>query len=133
AGRIVEPQDAEAVLASGSADFVSVGRALYADPHWCNKAFGKIRAPIRRCIACNVCFERLTLEKDVSCVQNPMIGTEFEALEYAEPQLFPAPAAGRRRVLVLGGGVAGMEAARVLKGRGHDVEVWEKRNQLGGQ
>lgn len=133
AGRIVEPRDAEGLLASGSADFVSVGRALYADPHWCDKAFGRIRAPIRQCIACNVCFERLTLEKDVSCVQNPMIGTEFEALPYAEPQLFPAPEHGRRRVLVLGAGVAGVEAARVLKGRGHDVHIWEKRAQPGGQ
>lgn len=133
AGRIVEPRDAENMLASGSADFVSVGRALYADPHWCDKAFGKIRAPIRQCIACNVCFERLTLEKDVSCVQNPMIGTEFEALPYAEPQLFPAPEHGRRRVLVLGAGVAGVEAARVLMGRGHDVHIWEKRARPGGQ
>jgi len=133
AGRMVEPQDAERMLASGSADFVSIGRALYADPHWCDKAFGKIRAPIRQCIACNVCFERLTQEKDVSCVQNPMIGTEFEALEYAEPQLFPALRQGRRRVLVLGAGVAGVEAARVLKGRGHEVAIWEKRARPGGQ
>lgn len=133
AGRMVEPADAEYLLASGAADFASIGRALYADPHWCLKAFGKVRAPIRQCIACNVCFERLTQEKDVSCVQNPMIGTEFEALEYAEPQLYAAPAAPRRRVLVLGAGVAGVEAARVLKGRGHDVEIWEKRDQPGGQ
>jgi 2,4-dienoyl-CoA reductase-like NADH-dependent reductase (Old Yellow Enzyme family)/thioredoxin reductase len=133
AGRMVEPADAEQMLASGSADFVSIGRALYADPHWCLKAFGKVDAPIRQCIACNVCFERLTLEKDVSCVQNPMIGTEFEALEYAEPQLFAAPVTGRKRVLVLGAGVAGMEAARVLKGRGHEVEVWEKHASPGGQ
>jgi len=133
AGRMVQPEDAERVLASGSADFVSIGRALYADPHWCLKAFGKVRAPIRQCIACNVCFERLTQEKDVSCVQNPMIGTEFEALEHAEPQLYPPPAGGRRRVLVLGAGVAGIEAARVLKGRGHDVEVWERRERPGGQ
>jgi 2,4-dienoyl-CoA reductase-like NADH-dependent reductase (Old Yellow Enzyme family)/NADH dehydrogenase FAD-containing subunit len=133
AGRIVSPQDAEHVLAEGGADFVSVGRALYVDPYWCDKAFGKIRAPIRQCIACNVCFDRLTLEQDVSCVQNPMIGTEFEALEYAEPQLFPAPIGDRRRVMVVGAGVAGVEAARVLKGRGHDVEVWETRPQPGGQ
>jgi 2,4-dienoyl-CoA reductase-like NADH-dependent reductase (Old Yellow Enzyme family)/thioredoxin reductase len=133
AGRIVEPVDAERVLASGSADFISVGRALYADPHWCLKAFGKLDAPIRQCIACNVCFERLTLEKDVACVQNPMIGTEFENLEHAEPQLYAPPAGPRQRVLVLGAGVAGMEAARVLKGRGHDVEVWEKQDRPGGQ
>ena len=136
AGRIVDPPDAEAVLASGSADFISLGRALYADAHWCLKAFGKLPAPIRACIACNVCFERLTLEKDVACVHNPMIGTEFEALEHAEPQLFPqlrVDAQGRRRVLVLGAGVAGIEAARVLAGRGHEVEVWEKAERPGGQ
>jgi 2,4-dienoyl-CoA reductase-like NADH-dependent reductase (Old Yellow Enzyme family)/NADPH-dependent 2,4-dienoyl-CoA reductase/sulfur reductase-like enzyme len=134
AGRIVDPADAEAVLASGSADFISLGRALYADAHWCVKAFGAVPAPIRSCIACNVCFERLTLEKDVACVHNPMMGTEFEALEHAEPQLFePAPPSRRRRVLVLGAGVAGVEAARVLAARGHEVEVWEKADRPGGQ
>jgi 2,4-dienoyl-CoA reductase-like NADH-dependent reductase (Old Yellow Enzyme family) len=133
AGRIVTPADAEAVLASGSADFVSVGRALYADPHWALKAFGEVKAPIRECIACNVCFERLTLEKDVSCVQNPMVGTEFEALEFSEPQLFAPPQTPRKRVLVLGAGVAGIEAARVARGRGHEVEIWEKAQRVGGQ
>jgi 2,4-dienoyl-CoA reductase-like NADH-dependent reductase (Old Yellow Enzyme family)/thioredoxin reductase len=134
AGRIVDPQDAEAVLASESADFISLGRALYADAHWCLKAFGTVRAPIRACIACNVCFERLTLEKDVACVHNPLIGTEFEALEHAEPQLFePVARSRRKRVLVVGAGVAGIEAARVLAGRGHAVEVWEKAHRPGGQ
>jgi 2,4-dienoyl-CoA reductase-like NADH-dependent reductase (Old Yellow Enzyme family)/thioredoxin reductase len=134
AGRLVAPEDAEAVLAEGCADFVSIGRALYTDPHWCAKAFGEVKAPIRRCIACNVCFERLTLEKDVACVHNPMIGTEFEALEYAEPQLFPdRQAKTAKRVLVLGAGVSGLEAARVLAARGHRVEVWEKADRPGGQ
>jgi 2,4-dienoyl-CoA reductase-like NADH-dependent reductase (Old Yellow Enzyme family)/thioredoxin reductase len=134
AGRLVDPEDAEAVLASRSADFVSVGRALYTDPHWCLKAFGKLDAPIRKCIACNVCFERLTLEKDVACVHNPVIGTEFEALEYAEPHLFADARARRRgRVLVLGAGVSGIEAARVLAARGHAVEVWERADRPGGQ
>ena len=97
-------------------------------------AFGKVDAPIRQCIACNVCFERLTLEKDVACVHNPVIGTEFEALEYAEPHLFPARRTPQpRRVLVLGGGVSGFEAARVLAGRGHDVAIWEKAQDVGGQ
>ena len=132
AGRLVDPQDAEAVLAAGAADFVSVGRALYTDPHWCLKAFGEVDAPIRKCIACNVCFERLTLEKDVSCVHNPMIGTEFEALEYAEPQLSRARVQPKR-VLVLGAGVSGVEAARVLGARGHTVEIWEKAARVGGQ
>ncbi|HET7158062.1 MAG TPA: FAD-dependent oxidoreductase, partial [Burkholderiales bacterium] len=132
AGRLVDPADAETVLAEGCADFVSVGRALYTDPHWCLKAFGEVKAPIRQCIACNVCFERLTLEKDVACVHNPMIGTEFEALEYAEPHLFPSTSRPQR-VLVLGGGVSGFEAARVLAGRGHDVAIWEQAACVGGQ
>lgn len=133
AGRIVDPDDAEFVLNNGSADFVSIGRALYADPHWCLKAFGQIKAPIRKCIACNVCFERLTLEKDVSCVQNPMVGTQFEALKYSEPFLFPPVIQHPKRVLVLGAGVAGLEVARIAKGLGHDVEIWEKNLIPGGQ
>src|SRR4051812_16877002 len=134
AGRIVDPEDAEAVLAEGCADFVSVGRALYTDPHWCLKAFGKVKAAIRKCIACNVCFERLTLEKDVACVHNPMIGTEFEALEHAEPQLFPEQRTKTpRRVLVLGAGVSGIEAARAAAARGHNVEVWEQAAEPSGQ
>jgi 2,4-dienoyl-CoA reductase-like NADH-dependent reductase (Old Yellow Enzyme family)/thioredoxin reductase len=133
AGRVVEPEDGENLLRSGSADFVSLGRALYSDPHWCLKAFGKLEVPIRRCIACNVCFERLTTEKDVSCVQNPMVGTEFEALEHVAPQLIFRRPAQRRRVLVLGAGVAGIEAARVLADKGHEVEVWERTDRVGGQ
>jgi 2,4-dienoyl-CoA reductase-like NADH-dependent reductase (Old Yellow Enzyme family)/thioredoxin reductase len=134
AGRLVDPQDAESVLEQGAADFVSVGRALYTDPHWCLKAFGKLDAPIRKCIACNVCFERLTLEKDVACVHNPVIGTEFEGLEYAEPHLLPAQrTSDPKKVLVLGAGVSGVEAARVLAGRGHAVEIWEKAARVGGQ
>ena len=134
AGRVVDPADGEKLLADGCADFISVGRALYADPHWCAKAFGAVKAPIRKCIACNVCFERLTLEKDVACVHNPVIGTEFEALEHAEPQLFPARQTKTpRRVLVIGAGVTGLEAARVVAAHGHQVEVWEKTAVVGGQ
>ena len=133
AGRIVEPADAESVIESGSADFVSIGRALYADPHWCLKAFGRIKAPIRKCIACNVCFERLTLEKDVACVQNPMVGTQFEALPFAEPFLFPSYVKNPKKVLVIGAGVAGLEVARVAKGLGHRVEIWERSSLPGGQ
>ncbi len=132
AGRIIAPEDAEAVLAAGSADFISLGRALTADAYWPRKAFGEIATPIRACISCNVCFERLTLEKDVACVTNPMLGTEFEELHRAEPQLAPDRAAPRR-ILILGAGMAGMEAARMAAARGHDVEVWERANRPGGQ
>ena len=136
AGRVIDPEDAEGILEAGSADFVAVCRALVADAYWPRKAFGEIETPIRKCISCNVCFERLTLERDVSCVANPMVGTEFESLESAEPQLrkvAPLPEEGRKRILVLGAGVAGIEAARVAAALGHDVEVWEKDSKPGGQ
>lgn len=132
AGRILAPEDAEGVLREGSADFVAICRALVADPHWCLKAFGQVKRPIRTCISCNVCFERLTLELDVACVQNPMVGTEFESLGKLEPGL---DGITRRatRVLVVGAGVAGLEAARVFAGNGHAVEVWEREPHAGGQ
>ena len=137
AGRIIDPEDAEGVLQAGSADFVAICRALVADAYWPRKAFGEIKTPIRKCISCNVCFERLTLERDVSCVANPMVGTEFERIEFAEPQLHehvaPRPVVERKRILVLGAGVAGAEAARVAAGLGHYVEIWEKAKKPGGQ
>jgi len=134
AGRIIDPADAEGVLQAGSADFVAVCRALVADAYWPRKAFGEIATPIRKCISCNVCFERLTLERDVACVANPMVGTEFERIEHAEPQLRKSPStAERKRILVLGAGVAGIEAARVAAGLGHHVEIWEKAAKPGGQ
>jgi 2,4-dienoyl-CoA reductase-like NADH-dependent reductase (Old Yellow Enzyme family) len=61
AGRMLTPEDAEGVLQAGSADYIALCRALVADPHWCLKAFGEVKRPIRHCISCNVCFERLTL------------------------------------------------------------------------
>jgi 2,4-dienoyl-CoA reductase-like NADH-dependent reductase (Old Yellow Enzyme family)/thioredoxin reductase len=132
AGRIIEPREAEGILRNKSADFISLGRALFSDPYWPQKALGTMAAPIRQCISCNVCFERLTLELDVNCVQNPLLGTEFEDPHLFEPSLV-ARAEQKRRVLVVGGGVAGIEAARFAAGRGHDVEIWEERAAAGGQ
>ena len=76
---------------------------------------GEVAAPVRVCISCNICFERLSRERDVSCVQNPLIGTEFETLACLEPHVNRAmrPEIERRRVLVIGAGVSGVEAARV--------------------
>jgi dimethylglycine catabolism A len=132
AGRILTPEDAEGVLRAGSADYVALCRALVADPHWCLKAFGEVKRPIRHCISCNVCFERLTLELDVACVQNPLVGTEFETLAKLEPGLEGIEPKDTR-VLVIGGGVAGLEAARVFAANGHRVEVWEREQKAGGQ
>jgi 2,4-dienoyl-CoA reductase-like NADH-dependent reductase (Old Yellow Enzyme family)/thioredoxin reductase len=136
AGRIIDPEDAEGILQAGSADFVAVCRALVADAWWPRKAFGEVKTPIRKCISCNVCFERLTLERDVSCVTNPMVGLEFERIELAEPQTRKRGArrqSRRKRILVLGAGVAGVETARVAAALGHRVEIWEKAAKPGGQ
>ena len=120
------------MLQAGSADYIALCRALVADPHWCLKAFGEVKRPIRHCISCNVCFERLTLELDVACVQNPLVGTEFETLAKLEPGLEGIKKQDSR-VLVIGGGVAGLEAARVFAANGRQVEVWERKHQAGGQ
>ncbi len=131
AGRVIDPVDGEALLIASGADFVSVGRALLADPFWAAKALGAMPGAIRGCISCNVCFERLTMEQDVTCAHNPMLGTEFERPDLAEPA--HAASGGGKRVLVLGAGVAGVEAAQVAAGHGHRVELWESQARPGGQ
>ncbi len=134
AGRIIDPEDVETLLAADACDFVALGRALLADAYWVRKASGEFPTPIRKCISCNVCFERLTTEQDVACLQNPLAGSRFEAIESAEPQVARRPLPGNpRRVLVLGAGVAGVEAARHLAAQGHEVEVWERAEKPGGQ
>src|SRR5260370_31162036 len=117
AGRMLTPEDEEAVRQAGSADYVALCRALVADPHWCLKAFGEVKRPIRHCISCNVCFERLTLELDVACVQNPLVGTEFETLGKLEPGLEGIKQQDTR-VLVIGGSVPGLQAQPLLATNG---------------
>ena len=125
-GRINHPKVAEAILARGDADFVATGRALTADPHWPQKALEGRTDEIRQCVACNVgCIGHLILDVDIKCVQNPWVGTEYE-------ESIP-PATVKKRVLVVGGGPAGLEAARVAAVRGHKVTLFEIQSQLGGQ
>jgi 2,4-dienoyl-CoA reductase-like NADH-dependent reductase (Old Yellow Enzyme family)/thioredoxin reductase len=125
-GRINSPEVAEAILARGDADFVATGRALFADPYWPRKARDGKPEDIRKCVACNMgCIGRLMQQNDVKCTQNPWVGTDFEV------GLPPAPL--KKRVLVLGGGPAGLEAARVAAARGHHVTLLEEHAQLGGQ
>ncbi len=125
-GRINGPEIAEDILARGDADFVATGRALFADPQWPRKAMEGRTEDIRKCVACNMgCIGRLMQQHDVRCTQNPWVAMEFEA---GIP-----PADVKKRVLVLGGGPAGLEAARVAAARGHKVTLFEKEAQLGGQ
>jgi 2,4-dienoyl-CoA reductase-like NADH-dependent reductase (Old Yellow Enzyme family)/thioredoxin reductase len=125
-GRINQPQLAEAILARGDADFIATGRAFTADPHWPQKAFEGRTEEIQQCLACNVgCLGRLVQGLDVKCVQNPWVGTDYESGVPAAPV--------KKRVLVVGGGPAGLEAARVAAARGHRVTLLEKQTQAGGQ
>jgi len=124
-GRITTPEIAESILARGDADMVAIGRGLITDPHWVNKARAGHVDEIRRCVSCNQgCIEYLALERKITCLHNPAVGKERE--------LAITPAQEKKKVLIIGGGVAGMEAARVASLRGHRVEIWEKTDALGG-
>lgn len=127
AGKINDPHLAEAILREGKADFVDIGRGLLADPDFVNKAAEGRVEDIRKCIACVRCGEQTLVSLDpFFCSVNPAVGREREF----EAKLRPVKKA--RKVLVLGGGPAGMEAAIVADRRGHDVTLWEKAADLGG-
>ena len=119
-----EPDEAEAVLAAGRADFVAMGRKLLADPDLPNKlATGRV-AQVRPCLYQYRCIGNIFVNESLACVANAATGREDVA--GLPPTTTP------RRVLVIGGGAAGLEVARVLAGAQHVVEVWEAGPALGG-
>lgn len=127
-GSIVDPAMAAGLLVEGVADAVEMTRALIADPDLPNKLRAGRAQDVRPCILCNQdCVVRQLQNPRLSCVHNPAAGYESQA-EFAP--LTPAPLA--RRVLVVGGGPAGMEAARVAALRGHKVTLYEQSARLGG-
>lgn len=125
-GSITLPEYAEDIIASGKGDFVGLGRPLWADPEWPNKAAADHPEDIRPCIRCNEgCLERTFFHyKAITCAVNPVVSREGEL------KITPAPV--KKKVAVVGAGTAGMEAARVLKLRGHDVTVYEEKPENGG-
>jgi 2,4-dienoyl-CoA reductase-like NADH-dependent reductase (Old Yellow Enzyme family) len=126
-GRISQPQEAEAIIAAGHADVCGMTRALICDPEMPNKAARGAAEDIRACIACNqACIGHFHKGFGISCIQNPVSGRElrFGAL---------APAARRRRVMIVGGGPAGMKAAVIAAQRGHEAVLYEAEQRLGGQ
>ena len=124
--RINTPEVAERVLAEGSADMVSMARPLLADPEFVAKAATGRADEINTCIACNqACLDHVFQRQVASCLVNPRAGHETE-LHYA-------PAAERKRVAVVGAGPAGLACATVLAARGHDVDLYEAADDVGGQ
>ncbi|MFH0845469.1 MAG: tRNA-dihydrouridine synthase, partial [Pseudomonadota bacterium] len=124
-GRINDPLMAEQVLEQDKADLVTMGRALIADPELPNKAYEGRTDEIRKCIACLHCINVVLNQKgSLRCAINPVVGREAQAIPKPEKS---------KKVLVIGGGPAGMEAARWASSRGHHVSLWEKDRRLGGQ
>lgn len=124
-GRINEPLIAEEILASGRADLVCLGRGLLADPELPKKARRGELEDIRRCIACNTCMESIFRRGRVECLVNPFLGREQE--------LVATPAATPRRIMVIGAGPGGLNAAWRAAERGHAVVLYDEQPLPGGQ
>ncbi|CAN5677757.1 FAD-dependent oxidoreductase [soil metagenome] len=125
-GRITTPELAEAILAAGDADLISMGRPLIADPDLPNKALHGQREDVIVCIGCNKgCHDPGRVDRATACLLNAETGFELE--------LGLEPAAVRQKVFVIGGGPGGLEAARVAAVRGHDVSLYEREGYWGGR
>ena len=124
-GRIASPEFAERLLAENRVDLIASGRGLLADPQWPNKAAGKTKGPIRRCLACNRCVETITNQNPIICCVNPLTGNEnsFALKKTSRPQ----------KIALVGAGPAGLEAACTAASLGHRVLLYEKEHRIGGQ
>ena len=124
-GSLSDPEQMEEIIASGKADVVEIARALVADPDLPKKAQAGHAEDINQCLRCSSCFAHVLQGEEYSCAINPRIGWAME-------DKYPRVPAEKKRVLVAGGGIAGMTAALTAAERGHDVILCEKSGQLGG-
>lgn len=124
--RINDPYVAEKILALDNADLINIGRAMLADPQWCNKAMSSREDEIKYCVACNQkCLSRVFFGKPAECLVNPITGYEYKDKRTTQGD--------PRKILVIGAGPAGCEFAVRAAERGHHVEIWEKSGSIGGQ
>lgn len=123
-GEIRHPEFAQSLLRQGKADFIALGRPLLADPEWPRKAGQGHPEEIRHCISCAYCRLSLQRSTPIRCLVNPATGRERTLAA-------PEPAPVKKRVIIIGGGPAGMEAARIAALRGHQVSLYEKGPALG--
>ncbi|WP_251978690.1 dimethylglycine demethylation protein DgcA [Salinicola avicenniae] len=129
AQNIKDPTQAERVLEGGYVDLVGMTRAHIADPHLIAKIKAGETDQIRQCVGANYCIDRQYQGLDVLCIQNAATSREYMGL----PHIIEKTSGPKRKVIVVGGGPGGMEAARVSAERGHDVTLFEAEPQLGGQ
>jgi NADPH-dependent glutamate synthase beta subunit-like oxidoreductase len=125
-GLITDPAEAEGILARDDADLIALGRPLVTDPAWPMKAFAAREAQIRYCVSCNTCWGTIVENKPLACDNNPRVA-ETDEVDY-----WPRPVANKKRLVVAGGGIAGLEAAWVAAARGHTVTLFSASRELGG-
>ncbi|MGE0418547.1 MAG: FAD-dependent oxidoreductase [Acetobacteraceae bacterium] len=127
-GRITDPAEADGILARGEASLVALGRPLVADPAWPRKAEQGRTWDIRYCLSCNTCWGAIIMmHVPIACVNNPRVSRPDEV------DFRPAPAPAQKHVVVVGAGVAGMEAAWIAAARGHRVTVLGASDHIGGK
>jgi 2,4-dienoyl-CoA reductase-like NADH-dependent reductase (Old Yellow Enzyme family) len=126
-GRITDPAEADAILARGDAELIAMGRTLVCDPAWTLKAARNRAHDIRYCVSCNSCWDTTSNHLTIACDNNPRVAREDEV------DWWPAKAKASKRVVVVGTGVAGMEAAWVAAARGHAVTAFGQSSEIGGK
>ena len=126
-GYITDPNEAERLLNDGTADLVMLGRPLITDPAWGNKARTGREAEIRYCVSCNTCWRTIVEAGHLECDNNPRVGMTDEA------DWWPTPAKQRKKIVIVGAGIAGMEAAWIAAARGHNVTVLGNGAEPGGK